>query len=486
MTNDEIVVDVLNASYLLKELPNEKDDSQEKNQLLIHGKLTIPEYQRPYCWGEKQISSLIRDLEKHQEHDRNLRYYLGSIILHKQDGALNIIDGQQRVTTLALMMHVLGIDINTSLSYASPISQMNIHKNIKWLKSNIEKLKKVVFFENIELSVVMTKSEDDAYRFFETQNTGGVRLSGADIIKAHHLRALKETHRGRYAKQWEKLGDINPIILTLLRGRFWQKLKYRDLPSHREVKTLREAIVDEFAEKTGTGTDTAFARTRRISDETGHFYQEHSHNSYDFRQPLNAGLNSINYLTYFQSLRIKYIECSEIPHLTDEEVNALTQMGVLSEKMQLSSNLATGMLENGKMLTPLEKLLYAVLWKNGDLGKENHLISGIQGKEHQQKFGTVFYEFGGYLSGKNNYILDQHTLRCFAVYESSEETIASARTLELIDGTNKKHISWMESYKEFYEDICINIDCDKSDFLYFVDRLLFGAGKLIKLSKKRK
>lgn len=192
----------------------------------------------------------------------------------------------------------------------------------------------------------------------------------------------------------------------------------------------------------------------------------------------------------FEKLFRKNMPGEKFPRLrfriTDEEVNALTQMGVLSEKMQLSSNLATGMLENGKMLTPLEKLLYAVLWKNGDLGKENHLISGIQGKEHQQKFGTVFYEFGGYLSGKNNYILDQHTLRCFAVYESSEETIASARTLELIDGTNKKHISWMESYKEFYEDICTNIDCDKSDFLYFVDRLLFGAGKLIKLSKKRK
>ena len=201
-------------------------------------------------------------------------------------------------------------------------------------------------------------------------------------------------------------------------------------------------------------------------------------------------LNAIPKKFDFEKLFTKNMPGEKFPRLrfriTDKEVNDLTQMGMLSEKMQLSPNLASGMLENGKKLTPLEKLLYAVLWKNGDLGKENHLISGILGNEHRQKFGTVFYEFGGYLSGKNHYILDQHTLRCFAVYESPEETIASARTLELIDGTNKEHIYWIGSYKKFYEDICKNIDCDKSDFLYFVDRLLFAAGKLIKLSKKRK
>lgn len=172
--------------------------------------------------------------------------------------------------------------------------------------------------------------------------------------------------------------------------------------------------------------------------------------------------------------------------ITDAEVNTLKQMGVLSEQMQLSPDLANGVLAHGKTLSPLEKLLYSVLWKNGDLGKEHHLISGILGNGHNQKFGAVFYEFGGYVSGKHSYILDQHTLRCFAIYESSDETIASARSLELIDGTNPKHIDWMNSYKEFYEAISTDILCDKSDFLYSVDRLLFGAGKLIKLTKSAK
>lgn len=172
--------------------------------------------------------------------------------------------------------------------------------------------------------------------------------------------------------------------------------------------------------------------------------------------------------------------------ITDQEVNTLKQMGILSEKMQLSPDLASGKLAHGKTLTALEKLLYSVLWKNGDLGKEHHLISGILGNGHNQKFGAVFYEFGGYVSGKHSYILDQHTLRCFAIYEASGETIASARSLELIDGTNPKHIDWMNLYKEFYDAISADILCDKSDFLYSVDRLLFGAGKLIKLTKSAK
>lgn len=63
----------------------------------IQGLLRIPEYQRPYVWSEKQIGKLIEDLKYHQEQFTNSPYHLGSVILHAQDGCLNIIDGQQRL-----------------------------------------------------------------------------------------------------------------------------------------------------------------------------------------------------------------------------------------------------------------------------------------------------------------------------------------------------------------------------------------------------
>ena len=168
--------------------------------------------------------------------------------------------------------------------------------------------------------------------------------------------------------------------------------------------------------------------------------------------------------------------------ISKEEINILKQIGILTEDMLFSTNMANGKVASGKM-SALEKLLYSVLWKNGDLGKEHHLLNGIVGNSHPGKFGAVFNEFGGYLAGQHSYILDQHTLRCFAVFTSSKGGITGARCLDQINGTNPQHVEWIKHYKAFYQEISENLMCEKSDFLYYVDRLLFGSGKLIKLKK---
>lgn len=167
--------------------------------------------------------------------------------------------------------------------------------------------------------------------------------------------------------------------------------------------------------------------------------------------------------------------------LTCEEMDELQRIGVLSNELQLTSDLARGELANGEKMSALEKLLYSVLWKNGDLGKEQHIVAGVYGKEQQQKTGTVFYEFGAYLQGRNTFIMDQHTLRCFAVASSNDEQLEQARQLELIDRTQPMHAKWMSVYVEFYKNIEQQKKIAAPDFLYEIDRLFFGAGKLIKL-----
>ncbi|MEE1210468.1 MAG: DUF262 domain-containing protein, partial [Parafannyhessea umbonata] len=68
----------------------------------------IPLYQRPYAWGEEHIEQLVDDVDGLPDHgDR--RYYLGSLVVwRKPDGTWEVIDGQQRLTTLYLMLTALG------------------------------------------------------------------------------------------------------------------------------------------------------------------------------------------------------------------------------------------------------------------------------------------------------------------------------------------------------------------------------------------
>lgn len=281
----------------------------------VIGELTIPEYQRPYCWQDKQLAQLLSDIKSHNERVSEYPYYLGSLILHQSDGRLNIIDGQQRVTTLALIACVLdqGSDIN--LRFESPQSQRQIKQNLAWLCRRVDTLSSLVYLEQLVFTIVVTQSEDDAYLFFETQNTGGVRLGGPDIIKAHHLRAIKNTHQAQFARAWEDLGKLNKTVDALLKGRYWQALHRRALPSHRQKRQIRDIIVSELARDTGTGPDIAYGRARRQLGLSGEVFMQLAQQGYDMRQPLNEGVNTIHYLAYFQSLYNRYWWNPDLPHL---------------------------------------------------------------------------------------------------------------------------------------------------------------------------
>ena len=308
---DLIKVAVCNLAQLLsgKRIKTE-------SQKYIQGQLSIPEYQRPYVWGEKQIDKLIDDLKDHQEHFPDSPYYLGSVILHAQNGYLNIIDGQQRLTTLALLGYLNGQLDDASLSYQASVSIQHIKRNLQYLEKVRSKWEDHIDFANIVVSLVVTESEDDAYKFFETQNTGGVRLTGPDIIKAHHLRAVPIDYRNHYAKAWEDLGELQGIVMTLLRGRYWNSLKDRTVPFYQEKQKIRDEVVEEFANRTlKHQDDVAFGFMRVTYTPMTKQAKQAVQNSYQLRQPLNEGINSISYMEYFQNLYLKYYKDLKVSYL---------------------------------------------------------------------------------------------------------------------------------------------------------------------------
>ncbi|MFN3893136.1 MAG: DUF262 domain-containing protein [Acinetobacter sp.] len=310
-----IKVAVCNVAQLLS-----GKNIQVQDQADIQGKLTIPEYQRPYVWDIEQLDQLIKDIQEHEQKGKDSPYYLGSIILHAKSTELNIIDGQQRLTSLTLFGYLNAQLQNVSLSYHSSVSVEHIRRNLAYLHSNKAEWEKSIDLEKIVVSLVVTSSEDDAYKFFETQNTGGVRLSGIDIIKAYHLRAINSEQQKRYqtfyAKKWESLGELSDTVWVLLLGRYWNYLNRQQVPYYKNKMAIKNAIIDEFSKKTRNGTeDIAYSQININYSPVNRSSQISMLNSYNFRQSLNAGINTISYLEYFQQLYLKYYKNLDIQYL---------------------------------------------------------------------------------------------------------------------------------------------------------------------------
>ena len=69
--------------------------------------LQIPNYQRPYCWEMENVRQMLTDIQYSKESGRQ-KYRIGSVILHQDGDTYNIVDGQQRLTTLSLLRKACG------------------------------------------------------------------------------------------------------------------------------------------------------------------------------------------------------------------------------------------------------------------------------------------------------------------------------------------------------------------------------------------
>ena len=99
----------------------------------------IPRYQRPYKWENEQVEQLWDDIYSAYEENIN-NYFLGSIITAKDGSSIDIIDGQQRMTTLMILFCVLRDvfpDINEDLDDPNAID-LEIIENLFIIKKSIK------------------------------------------------------------------------------------------------------------------------------------------------------------------------------------------------------------------------------------------------------------------------------------------------------------------------------------------------------------
>lgn len=193
--------------------------------------LALDTYQRAYVWGEDKIHQLLTDLTDFIQQSVNQTssnkklqqeaYYMGTLLMHAKtqngDNCLCVIDGQQRLTSLAILYWLLANELpaHIQFEFRSSRSLVNIQQAkdamSQWLaKHNVNRSMLLSIFAQLRFTVISVTREDLAFTFFDTQNNRGVPLGSTDLLKAYHLRAinsddgnLDEQLQSHCATRWE-------------------------------------------------------------------------------------------------------------------------------------------------------------------------------------------------------------------------------------------------------------------------------------------
>lgn len=256
------------------------------------GGLSIPDYQRPYKWRVENVRQLLDDLNHHCINQPNSTYRLGTLVIHKNQDKYDIVDGQQRLVTLALILYHLDNNDESVKNFlghkfAHPISQYNIYHNYQLIKQYLgtldgnsktslrEFIQKQCEFVWIELT-----NQNEAFQFFDSQNARGKSLAPYDLLKAYHLRAIPSDHPNKldYVMRWERAIDGTPsldqvISKTLFCLRQWSKSRRAD-----------EFTVKQLPVFKGVTLDAPYPYLNAVRANLA-LYQEHQANPWRMVQP---------------------------------------------------------------------------------------------------------------------------------------------------------------------------------------------------------
>jgi len=273
-----------------------RGDAKNIRVLLSGAKYAIDYYQREYRWQTKQIAELLDDLgDKFRDsyvagHERSAvekygHYFLGSIIISDRDGQKFLIDGQQRLTSLTLLLIYLHhqltdaeqksqlADLIFSSRFGKRSFNLNVDERVACMDalysgqafddaSQPESVVNIIgryqdieehfpdnlsgdalpFFtdwliENVHLVEITAYSDEDAYTIFETMNDRGLSLTPTDMLKGYLLANIQDSAlRNRANTVWrDRIAELQALgkeeeadaIKTWLRSQFADSIRER-------------------------------------------------------------------------------------------------------------------------------------------------------------------------------------------------------------------------------------------------------------------
>lgn len=268
---------------------------------LLSWNLSIPNYQRPYKWTQRNVAELLEDLKKAIEDSaqyKDFKYRIGSVILYKnKDGVFEVVDGQQRLITLTLVSLCVGLIDKIPLmdsDFKSKISQINIKNNYKIIKdwffnqSKYEERFIKAMEQTFQFVVVVIEGDiSQAFQLFDSQNHRGKPLDPHALLKAYHLREMqsKPYEMALAVNRWEeKSPDSIRKLFSDYLFPIWNWTKNRDsIPF-----TSKE--IDAFK---GVYENSSYSYAKRAFKASPYF---------QITEPFVAGKDFFDYVDHYLNL----------------------------------------------------------------------------------------------------------------------------------------------------------------------------------------
>ena len=201
----------------------------------------IPVYQRNYAWEEDEITALIKDVHDAYKKDPNANYYIGTLVTYKRgESEYEVIDGQQRLTTIYIILKALKIkDIRNKLTYrarkvsASTIQHLDSYPDLgdqvdsgirdgykyaeKALDAIVDEGERKGFEQYFLKRVIIihyrVPKDVDLNHYFEVMNSRGEQLEKHEIVKSILCEPLKgKKEMATFSRIWEACSEMNLYI----------------------------------------------------------------------------------------------------------------------------------------------------------------------------------------------------------------------------------------------------------------------------------
>ncbi|SFF95653.1 Protein of unknown function DUF262 [Salegentibacter agarivorans] len=277
----------------------------KKVNAVLSQDLQIPYYQRPYRWQEKNVLQLLEDIYGSWKQVKSA-YRIGSVILFENEKSdFYVIDGQQRITTLILILRQLkseeAITLSKKLSFNHSDSEKCIRRNNvfidDWLSENVRK-EKADFLNYInkfcEFVEIRVTSLSEAFQMFDSQNSRGKSLEAYNLLKAYHIRAMEDeeataTDKIESDRRWE---NATRFVLD--------PLNTRSNPQDILKKLFNEQL---YRTRVWSRKQAAYKFNKNAIDEfKGHTIRSKEEMEYPFH---NSNLLHSVALNYFNSLQVQ-------------------------------------------------------------------------------------------------------------------------------------------------------------------------------------